>query len=123
MRSTNDSYNLVSPHETRIAKRCRKKSESFVTDGILSSYDVVEEFDKFGDEGTHFRDLSLRSIIKAQSVDLLQPLGALPYDQLKAADKLGEFTGTFDSLAQDFDSLKKCQAKISEVTPTPSETK
>lgn len=106
MISTNDCYNLVETKDVRLVPRQRKKAESFVTDGILSSFETIEDFNEFGDEHSHFRDLSLRSIIKAEAVDLLKPLGALPYDMLRAADKLGEFTGSLDDFGKSFDVFK-----------------
>lgn len=82
----------------RVVKRKKQVNETFLSDGLISSFTHHDEFEEFGDETFHFRDFSLQSIVKAQAVELLKPLGSLPYDALKAADVLTSAVGNFENL-------------------------
>lgn len=107
-------FTFSTPRAKREVKRFRSKSESFISDGLLSSFITSEEFQKFGDEQNHYRDFSLQTLIRAEAVELLRPLGAMPYDQLRAADFLGEVATSFESLHNDFTALKDSFARMSE---------
>lgn len=98
-------FTKSAPRVKREVQRLRVKTESFVTDGLLSTYVTNEQFDKFGDENNHYRDFSLQTLIRAQAVELLKPVGALPYQSLKAADVLGEVTASFDNLHTEFSNF------------------
>lgn len=113
-------FTTSTPRAKREVKRYRSKSESFITDGLLFSFVTSEEFQEFGDEKNHFRDFSLQTLIRAEAVELLRPLGAMPYDQLRAADVLGEVTTSFELLHNDFTSLKNSFAQKSEQVNTES---
>lgn len=95
-------FSKVRPKVERFVMRTRQKKETFLHSGILDSFTVSEEFKDFGDEQNHFRDFSLQSIIRAEAIDLLKPVGALPYDALRAADVLEVVTDSFDKLHSAF---------------------
>lgn len=107
-------FTTSSPRAKREVRRVRAKSETFISDGLLSSFVTSEEFTNFGDEGNHFRDFSLQTLIRAEAIELLQPVGALPYSQLRAADVLGSVTSSFDSLHSEFENLKSSFAQKNE---------
>lgn len=83
----------------RFCKRTRAVAQTFLHDGLLDSFETFNEFDKHGDENNHFRDFSLQTLIKAEAVELLKPIGTLPFDALRSADVLTSAVGSFDNLA------------------------
>lgn len=107
MLDVNSTYTLQE-HRPYIkhVPRTRSKTETFLHDGLLDSFVTEKEFETFGDESNNFRDFSLRSVISAEAVELLQPVGMLPYDRLRAADKLGTFVSSFDGFSQSVEDLK-----------------
>lgn len=94
----------------RLRPRVRAIAQTFLHDGLLDSFQTFDEFAEFGDESNHFRDYSLQTLIKAEAIELLKPVGTLPYDALRSADVLTSAVGSFDNLAhiakQTIDNLK-----------------